>query len=94
MFSPTVLSLDSRTVKGSFDIIYAARFLSSRQLGGSGTAGERSREAYEAGEEITFFWERQRGNVEPGEYEHGTDDKGTMFLHDEESWTKMWGIGG
>ena len=33
---------------------------------------------------------RQRGNIKPGEYEHRTNEKRTMFRHSEESFRKMW----
>lgn len=33
---------------------------------------------------------RQRGNLQPAEYEHRTNKGGTMFRHNEESWKKMW----
>lgn len=38
----------------------------------------------------SLLFGRQRGNVEPGEYEHRTNEKGTMFRHNEESWEQMW----
>ena len=34
---------------------------------------------------------RQRGNANPAEYKHRTNEKGTMFRHNEESWKNMWG---
>lgn len=33
---------------------------------------------------------RQRGNVDAAEYEHRTNENGTMFRHNEESFKKMW----
>ena len=33
---------------------------------------------------------RQRGNINSGEYEHRTNEKGTMFRHNERSWKEMW----
>lgn len=33
---------------------------------------------------------RQRGNSTPMEYEHKTNQGGTMFRHNEESWREMW----
>ena len=37
---------------------------------------------------------RQRGNREPREYEHRTNQGGTMFRHNEESWREMWRVVG
>ena len=37
---------------------------------------------------------RQRGNSTPREYEHRTNQGGTMFRHNEESWRKMWRVVG
>lgn len=33
---------------------------------------------------------RQRGNLQPAEYEHRTNQGGTMFRHNEASWKRMW----
>lgn len=33
---------------------------------------------------------RQRGNINAGEFEHRTDEKGTMFQHNEDSLIRMW----
>ncbi len=33
---------------------------------------------------------RQRGNVNLAEYEHRTNQGGTMFRNEEKSWKKMW----
>ena len=33
---------------------------------------------------------RQRGNVNPAEYEHRTSQGGTMFRYNQDSWKKMW----
>ena len=37
---------------------------------------------------------RQRGNRTPTEYEHRTNQGGTMFRHNEESWREMWRVVG
>lgn len=37
---------------------------------------------------------RQRGNSTPMEYEHRTNQGGTMFRHNEESWREMWRVVG
>ena len=37
---------------------------------------------------------RQRGNNTPMEYEHRTNQGGTMFRHNEESWREMWRVAG
>ena len=33
---------------------------------------------------------RQRGNIKAGEYEHRTNEKGTMYRHNENSFREMW----
>ena len=37
---------------------------------------------------------RQRGNSTPMEYEHRTNQGGTMFRRNEESWREMWRVVG
>ena len=37
---------------------------------------------------------RQRGSRTPMEYEHRTNQGGTMFRHNEESWREMWRVVG
>ena len=33
---------------------------------------------------------RQRGNISPAEYEYRTNQGGTLFRYNEESWKKIW----
>ena len=39
-------------------------------------------------EKRSVVFGRQRGNGKPAEYEQGTNEGGTMFKHDQETWGK------
>lgn len=78
-----------RELDGKIDIIYAASFFHlfnwEDQLGTMERVVRLLKPV-----QGSLILGRQRGNVHSGEYEHRTNEKGTMFRHNEESWKEMW----
>ena len=78
-----------RELDGKIDIIYAASFFHlfnwEDQVGMAERVVRFSKPV-----EGSLVFGRQRGNINSGEYEHRTNEKGTMFRHNEKSWKELW----
>lgn len=75
--------------EGKFDIIHAASFFHLFDWEDQVRLGRRVVKLLKPVKGSVVFG-RQRGNVSAGEYEHRTNEKGTMFRHNEDSWRSMW----
>ena len=78
-----------RELDGRIDIIYAASFFHLFNWGDQVRMAERVVRLLKPVEGSLVFG-RQRGNITSGEYEHQTNEKGSMFRHNEKSWTELW----
>lgn len=78
-----------RELDGKVDIIYAASFFHLFNWEEQVDVTERVVRLLKP-VQGSLILGRQRGNVNSGEYEHRTNEKGTMFRHNEKSWKEMW----
>lgn len=76
-------------VRGKFDIIYAASFLHLFNYAEQLLLAKRIALMLKPVPGSVVLG-RQRGNIKAGGYEHRTNEKGTMFRHNEDSFTRMW----
>lgn len=78
-----------RELDGKVDIIYAASFFHLFNWEDQFDMTQRVVRLLKP-VEGSLILGRQRGNVISGEYEHRTNEKGTMFRHNCKSWKEMW----
>lgn len=78
-----------RELDGKVDIIYAASFFHLFNWEDQFDMTQRVVRLLKP-VEGSLILGRQRGNVISGEYQHRTNEKGTMFRHNCKSWKEMW----
>lgn len=78
-----------KQIEGGIDIIYAASFFHLFNWDDQVRVAELVVRLLRPVTGSIVFG-RQRGNVNPAEYEHMTNQRGTMFRHNQDSWKKMW----
>lgn len=78
---------------GGVDIVYAASIFHLFDWGQQVKAAERVVGLLKKRKGSVVVG-RQSGNSTPMDYEHKTNQGGTMFRHNEESWREMWRVVG